>query len=154
MAAARHSAATDPGDVVLPLLENARPYGNGWRTDCPTGHSSRGTLSVAVGDDGRLLMHCFSCNDTPAILAALGLTVADLYPQHGQSDLSPADRSQRRELVGMAHWRAAIGVLGTEASVIEVAARMIERGDTLAADDMDRVRLAAHRIHCAREVLQ
>ncbi len=149
-----HPASVDPVGLLLPRLERVRQYGRGWRADCPLGHSSRGTLSVAVSDAGHVLMTCFAGCNLAEITGALGIVVADLFPQRKQFDLSRANRVQRRELVGMSHWRAALGVLATESTVIEVAASMMERGDELGVADIERVRLAAHRIHAAREVLQ
>jgi hypothetical protein len=37
--------------------------------------------------------------------------------------------------------------------VIEAAATMVTHHEPLAASDIDRVRLASHRVHSAREVL-
>lgn len=140
--------------ILLTRLEHVRQYGKSWRADCPRGHTSRGALSVTVGEDSRLLLHCFAGCAVHEIVSALGLEVADLFPPGERIESSPADRAQRRDLADTAHWRAALGVLATEATVMEVAGSMIERGDSLAAADMHRVRLATYRIHAAREVLQ
>ncbi|WP_092409753.1 hypothetical protein [Dokdonella immobilis] len=128
-----------------------RQYGNGWRADCPVGHSSRGTLAIRVGDDGRVLMRCHACIDVHPVLDALGMELADLFP--ARMEASAWSPRERREAVTMADWRAALSVLGTEATVIEVAAAAIGRGDMLDDGDIERVHLAAQRIHGAREVL-
>lgn len=142
-----------PIDRLIPLLAGVRQYGTGWRADCPTGHRSRGTLAVGVGDDGRVLLHCHAGCDAADVLAAVGLTLADLYPDRPR-DLSPMGRRAARDAMRSAHWSAALGVLSAEATVIEVAAVMIERGEPLSPDDVARVHVAAQRIHGCREVLR
>lgn len=148
------SRLTDPVSFLLARLERVRQYATCWRTDCPCVHTSHGTLSVKVGDDGRLLLHCFAACEVQEIVRALGLEVADLFPQREKVDLSPPSRARRRELVEMGQRRAALSVLCTEAAVIEVAGTMIERGDVLPAAELECVRIAAYRIHAAREMLQ
>ncbi len=50
-----------------------------WRCECPNhgGHS----LSVKELPDGRLLLKCWAGCDTQAVLDAMGLRFADLFPQ-------------------------------------------------------------------------
>lgn len=149
------SAATvEPIDLLLPRLERVRKFGAGWRADCPVGHTSRGALSIAVADPGHVILHCFACGEIGPVLAALNLQVADLFPRRDIANLPPIERARIRELAGLAQWRAALGVLATEATVVEVAAEMIGRGDPLAPVDIDRVHAASQRIHGAREVLR
>lgn len=53
--------------LLLSKLCRVRKYGAGWRADCPNGHNkTHGSLSVIEADDGRVMIHCFACNDTPA----------------------------------------------------------------------------------------
>ena len=43
---------------LLPRLEGVRKTGTGWSSRCP-GHNDRNaSLSVAEGDDGRVLLKC------------------------------------------------------------------------------------------------
>jgi hypothetical protein len=57
------------------------PDGNGFRVLCPAHADQRPSLAVAEGDDGRILLRCRSrgCT-TEAIVSALGLTMASLFP--------------------------------------------------------------------------
>ena len=144
--------SSNPIGLILSRLDRVRQYGNAYRADCPVGHSSKGTLSVATGDDGRVLLTCFACGDIGPVLDALGLQLGDLFPARIR-DQSPAGRKERREALGMAGWRAALGVLAPEATICEVALTMIERGEPLTPDDIERTRLAIARVHHAREVL-
>ena len=71
---------------LLARLRNVRPGSTGWTAHCP-GHEDReNSLSIGVGDDGRLLVKCFAGCAAEAIVNALGLELRDLF----------ADADQRR----------------------------------------------------------
>ena len=65
---------TDIVRNVLDRLEGVRPNGNGYKALCPA-HDDRDnpSLSVGVGEDGRVLLKCFVGCDTKDIVAAIGL---------------------------------------------------------------------------------
>jgi len=67
-----------PVELVLSKLPDVKRNGNGWMARCPAHDDGRASLSVAVGDDGRALVHCHAGCTTEAVVAALGLTLADL----------------------------------------------------------------------------
>lgn len=140
--------------VLLERLHGVRRTGpSSWRADCPNGHrQARGSLSVSEADDGRVLMHCFACGDTPGILTVAGLELADLFPTR-IADPSPEARRAAHDAAKRAGWSAALGVLAREATVIEIAARDV--ADGLPLDDADHARLltACERVHAARAVL-
>ena len=58
------------------------PTGNGSRlaARCPAHEDSRASLSVTEASDGKLLVHCHAGCKSEDICAALGLTLADLFP--------------------------------------------------------------------------
>jgi hypothetical protein len=142
-----------PIDTLLVRLEGVQRAGKGWRALCPSCGGKSHKLAIAEGDNGAVMMTCFSCHDTPAILAAIGLTRADLFPERIR-DESPAGRRAARQAFKESAWGAAIGVLAFEATVIEVACTMVRAGEALGDVGMDRVHVAARRIHDAQEVLQ
>jgi hypothetical protein len=45
-------------DIILSRLPDARENGNGLSARCPAHEDRRVSLSIAVGDDGRVLLHC------------------------------------------------------------------------------------------------
>lgn len=139
--------------LLLASLEGVRRSGSGWRANCPNGHAkARGSLSITEADDGRVLLSCFACHDTPAILRTLGLDLADLFPERIK-DPSPEARHAAREAFKRHAWASALGVLGREAGVVLIAARDLLSGRTLRPDDVERLALAEDRIARAREVL-
>jgi hypothetical protein len=139
--------------MLLSRLESVRRSGSGWRANCPNTHSkARGSLSVTEGEDGPILLSCFACHDTPAILRTLGLELADLFPERIK-DPSPEARRAAREAFKRHAWTAALGVLGREAFIVLIAARDLLDGYVLSVSDMERLVMAETRICRAREVL-
>lgn len=142
-----------PIDLLLPCLTNARPFGRGWRADCPIGHRSRGALSVTVGDDDRVLLHCFAGCDVADVLASVGLTVSDLFVRRVTHAATPQERRELRQRAKASQWAAALGVLSAEAEIVEAAAATILDHPPWTPDDAERLALAVERIGRAREVL-
>lgn len=69
-----------PIETLLAKLPGVRKAGNGWSARCPAHEDQRASLSVSEGDDGTALVKCHAGCDTSAILAAVGLKLADLFP--------------------------------------------------------------------------
>ena len=67
-------------DEFLGLLENVKPTQRGWSGRCPAHEDRSPSLSIAEGDDGRVLVRCFGGCPTDKVCAALGLRLADLFP--------------------------------------------------------------------------
>jgi hypothetical protein len=87
------------------------------------------------------LIHCFAGCEPAAVLAAVGMTMADLFPDGGQSH-SPSRRSR----IPAADILAA---LAHEAAVVEVGMEALLRGDHLPDADVQRLRLAVDRVATA-----
>lgn len=76
---------------LLSRLEGVRSRGAGkWSARCPFHQDNSPSLSIGEGAD-RILLHCFALCETPDIVAALGLTMADLF-----SDAPRPDRERSR----------------------------------------------------------
>jgi hypothetical protein len=69
-----------PAETLLAKLPNAKKAGNGWSARCPAHEDRRASLSVAQGDDGRVLLRCHAGCSAEAIVSAVGLKLADLFP--------------------------------------------------------------------------
>ncbi len=63
---------------------------NRWQALCPAHTDRSPSLSIAEGQDGRVLLHCFAGCEPDAILRALGLTWADMNGK-------PLGQEQRRQ---------------------------------------------------------
>lgn len=71
-------------DRAKDALENlGLVAGNGWNGSivarCPSHEDNRASLSLGKGDDDRALLYCFAGCDTPDVVNALGLEMADLF---------------------------------------------------------------------------
>src|SRR5690348_3524156 len=83
---------------VLGRLEGVRSgrEGKTWMAHCPVHEDRQQSLSVGVGADDKILLNCFAGCDTKAIVAAIGLTMADLFvgdtqPPSGRSIVATYD---------------------------------------------------------------
>src|SRR5690348_5106186 len=76
---------TTPLGNLLGRLTRVRQSSSGYRASCPGPAHQYGdrhpSLSIDEGADGRVLVRCHSGCATEAILEAIGLTMADLFPQ-------------------------------------------------------------------------
>ncbi|WP_347246397.1 AAA family ATPase, partial [Thermogutta sp.] len=78
--------ASEPIAIVLDALERAgsrgtmTARGTRWQYQCPAHEDRKPSLSVTRNQDGTVLLHCHAGCSTEAVLAALGLTVKDLFP--------------------------------------------------------------------------
>jgi len=66
---------------VVARLSGAKSSGtNQFLARCPVHDDHTQSLSVGMGTDGRVLLHCHAGCPTDSILSALGLAVGDLFP--------------------------------------------------------------------------
>lgn len=65
---------------VLEYFDGVKAAGKGWKALCPAHRDVNPSLSISQGSDGRTLLHCHAGCPTDSITAAVGLTMADLFP--------------------------------------------------------------------------
>jgi len=65
----------------LSRLEGVQKSGGGWIARCPAHGDKNPSLSIALGEDGRILVHCHAGCTAEQIVAAMGLTLRDLMPE-------------------------------------------------------------------------
>lgn len=145
--------ALNPYDNLLSRLEGVQSTGKGQRSRCPACGGKSRKLSLAQGNDGRVLLHCFGGCSAADVLAAVGLTVADLFDRPITSKMTPAERHELRECQRQSQWRAALEVLYLESTVILIAIRQLCDDVGITEDDYQRMKLAVERVANAREVL-
>ena len=69
------------GEELAARFASAKPTRDGWSIKCPVHDDRVASVSLSVGADGRLLLYCHAGCRTPDLLAAVGLTVADLFDE-------------------------------------------------------------------------
>ncbi len=138
-------------ELLLSRLELVQRSGKGWRAACPACGGRSRKLVVTQADD-RLLIHCFSCSDAKAVLAAVGLSWADVMPPRHWPE-SPEERRNARRAIREAGWASALSVLALEAKVALIAARQLSGWHYLTEEDDKRLAEAVERIDRASCVL-
>ena len=88
-----HAAQTLPktadalAEAIAQRCDNARQTGNGFEACCPAHEDTTPSLSITPDTD-KILLHCHAGCPVDAIVAALGMTMADLFlrppPSNGQ----------------------------------------------------------------------
>ena len=137
-----------PAQRLLARLEKVKRNGAGrWLACCPAHGDRSPSLSIRETDDGTVLVHCFAGCGAADVLAAVDLSLKDLFPQ----DLAPG----RAQLRPGQRWipRDALEAVAREALLVVVVAEDVHQGRTPAEADMQRLAQAAGRIRAAaREV--
>lgn len=85
-------------DWFLGSLSRVRPNGTDkWMCQCPAHEDRSPSLSIRLGEDGRVLVHCFSGCSPNAVVGALGLSLADLFPDSAPDPWAMREARQRRK---------------------------------------------------------
>ena len=140
-------------EVIIGRLDGVQSYGKGYRARCPACGGRGRKLSVSEGDDGRALLHCFGGCEVLAITQAVGLDLADLFPERLRDD-TPDGRRKARRAALETQWGAALETIDHEAGVIFSAGRAFTGGAALSAEDVKRLTLAVKRVAHARGILR
>jgi putative DNA primase/helicase len=102
-----------------------KPQGPGlWESRCPVHNGTRRNLSVTLGSNGSVLLHCHHAdgNGNPScspkdILGSLGLGMGDLYPD--RAELYGNGSTAKPKTSGKKSWRTLEDALRAVASKIE-----------------------------------
>lgn len=127
-------------DLVTSRLEGFKPRGPGrGMARCPAHKDRRASLSVRETDAGAVLLHCFGACEVEAVVAALGLSMEDLFPARGEPGHG---RGSDRKPYSV---RDLIDALRAELSVAWVLLADLEVGKEPTAADRRRAGLAKAR---------
>lgn len=134
-----------PIENVLSRLESVQGAGKRFKARCPAHEDKTPSLSLKEGDDGRVLIHCFAGCAVQAVVAALGLRLSDLFnAENAHYKTSTMRGVSRRELMKASE---------TEMQILFIAKADQLRGRTASQLDLDRVKIAQHRVSLARRIL-
>jgi hypothetical protein len=138
---ARDEVAADaPVERLLTRLDAVRPTGPGrWIARCPAHDDRRPSLGIRETGDGTLLLKCWAGCGAADVMAAIGLSLADLFPGKPENrlPLRPRERWIPSDV-----WRC----VAHEAGIAAIAASDIAAGRTVSAEDAERAGLAADRL--------
>ena len=72
-------------EQVLNRLKNVKSCGDGWSAECPAHLDTHNSLSINIGVNGQVLVHCFAGCTAQEIVSAMGLGMRDLFPSRRRS---------------------------------------------------------------------
>lgn len=126
--------------TLISRLEGVKQTGPGrWLAKCPAHDDRSPSLAIREVEDGRLLIHCFTGCATPDVLAAVGLGLADLFPEGPRAHHAPPER---RPFPAFDVLKAIV----FEVTIVSLFASKLLRGEAFTEDDYARIRLAADRL--------
>ena len=133
-------------DVFLSRLTKVRATGRGtWVACCPAHQDKNPSLSVRETDDGRVLVHCFAECPVSDVVAAVGMSMTDLFP---------ADAKDHRYQPLRRPYPAAdvLECLGSEAAILAITAADIAKGIPIPQKDAERAQIACNRVLAGRRL--
>jgi hypothetical protein len=132
-------------DVLLSRLHRVKRTGPGkWMASCPTREDKSPSLSIRELDDGRVLLHDFGGDSVEAILGAVGLSFADLYPPEASHVSKPVRRPFNASDV--------LTLVAFESAVAAIVASDVAHNKKIENKDFERLLVAAQRLGHAAEV--
>ena len=135
-----------PSEKVLPHLRRVKRTGpDSWQACCPAHDDGSPSLHLTELDDDRLLLHCFGGCSVEEVVGALGLQVADLYPQKRTraGGHQPVRRAfSAANLIDLAAWEAGV--------VVAIVASVLNGNDEI---EFDRLLMAASRLADVKEAV-
>ena len=132
-------------DKLLSRLQRVKRTGPAkWIASCPTREDKSPSLSVRELEDGTVLLHDHGGESVEAILAAVGLSFADLYPTQPGHFAKPTRRPFNASDV--------LSLVAFEATVAVLVVSDIVKRDGATEEDLARLLVAAQRLGNAAEV--
>ena len=115
--------STTPIQRVLDRVGEHKETKSGWSARCPAHEDRKASLSIAEGDEGRVVVCCHAGCDHKKIVAALGLEESDLFDRDDQqratTKASKAKKSSKAYATAAAAQKAYERTLGKPATVHE-----------------------------------
>lgn len=130
-------------DALLAQLQKVRGGNGRWMACCPAHDDRTPSLTIAEGDDGRVLLHCFGGCSPDAVVGAVGMSLSDLMPD-GPAPMEPA-RQMRIPAPDV------LRAIAFSATVVAIYASDMAHGKQLTAEDKDRLFAIAGEIQEAVE---
>lgn len=134
--------------VFLSRLGKVRKSGKRWMACCPAHADKSPSLMVSERPDGSIGLSCFAGCSTEDVVAAVGLTMADLFLD---SPYEPGYRPPKREYLTHAD---ALRCLADELGRAALLAIAITDKQPMTEDDLNRGLVAVGRITAALEFVE
>jgi len=147
---ARSNVSDDtPVDRVLHRLEKVKSTGPGkWIALCPAHDDKRPSLSIREADDHRVLLKCWTGCGAAEIVSALGLSLADLFPQDRRNLSEHSTGPTRRPF----DCRDALKGVSHEITVARLIVEAVNAGQEMDVESLTRLAQAEQRISDALRI--
>ena len=122
---------------LLNSLSKVKGRKGSWTAACPAHDDKSPSLAVRQVEDGRILLHCFGGCSVHDVLGAVGLDMADLFPDNGENKKGVKPAFYATDL---------LRVIAFESLVVSIGASDMSKGKQLSETDLQRMQKAAHRI--------
>lgn len=140
--------AARPLYALLDRLEKVTEKGGGQYSACCPAHEDKSpSLGIKETDD-RLLVNCLAGCYTSEVMAAVGLSLADLFN-------TPLTQDYVKPLPVRQRWDpgALLQTVAHESLVVCIAAEDMSRGNVLSDNDKERLTKSVTRIRAAAELV-
>ena len=117
-----------------------------WMACCPAHQDKTASLSIKDLPDGRVLLHCFAGCDPDSVLAAIGLTFADIMPERLPGEFKPV----RHAFSAFDALRALVADL----LFIRLCVLSLAQGRALIESDREALHQSAYRIENALAAIE
>jgi|GEM_PF-575893 len=139
-----HAAHFNNIDIKLQLfidrLEGIKTNGGGkWLAKCPAHNDRSPSLAIKLVDD-RILIHCFAGCSVQAVLDAVGLDMADLFPDRTANNGVSTPKAPRLSPYEL------FPLLTQEALILALAFDAVVSGDALSDTDKERAEQAFNSV--------
>ena len=125
-------------DQLLSRLRQVKGKNHSFTACCPAHDDKSPSLAVRETTDGRILLHCFGGCSVEEVLGAVGMEMADLFPdtgEHHQPKVKP--RFYAIDL---------LRIIEREALIVSLVAMDIYKGRDVPDRDRERLLVAKNRI--------
>lgn len=123
-------------DTLIARLDKVKATGpSSWVACCPAHEDKKPSLSIKQLDD-RTLIHCWSGCGAADVVAAVGLTLADLFERPIETEAHKCALKRRPPLPSS---RELVALLEYSLAAIDIGCGALLRGETLTPDDIHTV---------------
>ena len=129
-------------DRLLSALHKVRGGNGRWMACCPAHDDRTPSLTIAEGDDGRVLVHCFGGCSVESVVSAVGMTLSDLMPE-----TAPMQPARKMRIPAPDVLRA----MAFNATVVAIVASDMAQGKQLTLHEKDKLFAIAGEFHEAIE---
>lgn len=135
----------NPIDMVLGKLDGVMCSGKNMKALCPAHGDKTPSLSIKEGEDGRVLLHCFSGCPVEEIVAAMGLKMTDIFSVD-------VNKRHSSKVPGVSVRQLSLAT-ENERQILYFAKADQMAGRVISQSDMERTKLAFNRIAMARKII-